>query len=220
MGGKAPPRLAERKTTRFIRSPQSGDVVLIAKQARPTSRNQVVPPLSSMTGPSRAAEAAGRPSPQRRQARSASPARAGRAARPESDFGKWLPGKCRYRGNLPESLSGDQNRPRNRGQVLSTTPQLAFLDLKKATISWLQAPRNAADLRACARSKRRRFSCRTVLRHDTRGQNLYRASLFISSKAVDRECIGPAFPRLDNSPAPPQRGCGQPFRCVSYPGSS
>ena len=35
MGGKAPPRLAERKTTRFLRSPQSGDVVLIAKQARP-----------------------------------------------------------------------------------------------------------------------------------------------------------------------------------------
>ena len=33
--GQSPPRLAERKTTRFLRSPQSGDVVLIAKQARP-----------------------------------------------------------------------------------------------------------------------------------------------------------------------------------------
>ena len=43
MGGKAPPRLAERKTTRFLRSPQSGDVVLIAKQAsKATSRNRVI----------------------------------------------------------------------------------------------------------------------------------------------------------------------------------
>ena len=114
-------------------------------------------------------------------------------------------GKCRYRGNLPESLSGEciKTAPKSRaGFEHENAAKLAFLGLKKATISWLQAPRNAADLRACARSKDVGFSCRTVLRHDTRGQTLYRTSLFISSKAVDRECIGPAlFPRLDNSPA-------------------
>ena len=54
----------------------------------------------------------------------------------------------------------------------------------------------------------------------TRGaKTLYRASLFISSKAVDRECIGPAFFPAWITHLPTPQGCGQPFGCVSYPGS-
>ena len=131
-------------------------------------------------------------------------------------------GKCRYRGNLPESLSGEciKTAPKSRaGFEHENAAKLAFLGLKKATISWLQAPRNAADLRACARSKDVGFSCRTVLRHDTRGQNPIPGEPVYLLKGrrggVHRPCLFPAWITHLSTP----QGCGQPCGFVSYPRS-
>ena len=102
------------------------------KASNATSRNRVVF-RRRMTGPSRAAKAAGRPSPRsadRRgvQARErAGQAQPDRKVTSESGFGK-----CRYRGNLPESLSvSASNRPEIEGRFEhENAAKLAFLDLK------------------------------------------------------------------------------------------
>ena len=172
MGGKAPPRPGGTQDHPVSTVAAERGCGVDCKASKATSRNRVVLRRRRMTGPSRAAR---RPQadPAREAPTGAECKPVGRAGQAQPDR-KVTSGKCRYRGNLPESLSGEciKTAPKSRaGFEHENAAKLAFLGLKKATISWLQAPRNAADLRACARSKDVGFSCRTVLRHDTRGQN-------------------------------------------------
>ena len=90
--------------------------------------------------------------------------------------------------------------------------------LKKATISWLQAPRNAADLSVCA-IKRRRFFMPHSFASRHAGPKPYTGRACLSpqrpSIGMHRPCLFPAW--ITHLPTP--QGCGQPFGCVSYPGS-
>ena len=153
---------------------------------------------TSMTGPSRAARR-----PQADPAREAPTGaeckpveRAGQAqpdrkVTSESDFGK-VPLSRQFTGVTFRWCI--KTAPKSRaGLSTKTAAKLAFLGLKKGHHFV------ATSTTECSRFERVRDQKTSVFHAaqfcvTTRGaKTLYRTSLFISSKAVDRECIGPAF---------------------------